>query len=223
MMQKPVTNACFMNITRFRIGDFEMLICRMRIFFHGKLAVKRDDVRHQISLEFLHVFPRSLAADEFLPRLEEIFERDDIIICMMKSNFGHNGGNQSINQSINKILPVLSKVKESYLLWYKFYLDLPKTHRHSLGQRIDTLFVEIIEAISAASFLSREEKHPYVRLAIKKADTLRVLLLVLWETKSIDDKKYIALSVKLAEAGKMLGGWNGQLTKQNSPAKAGEK
>ncbi len=108
-------------------------------------------------------------------------------------------------------------------MWYIFYQDLPKTHRHSLGQRIDTLFVEVMEAISAATFLSREEKQPYIRLAIKKADTLRILLLVLWETKSLDDKKYIALSIKLDEAGKMLGGWNGQLAKQNSPAKAGEK
>lgn len=102
-------------------------------------------------------------------------------------------------------------------MWYKFYQDLPKAHRYSLGQRIDTLFIEVIEAISAASFLSREEKHPYVRLAIKKADTLRVLLLVLWETRSLNDKKYIALSLKIDEVGRMLGGWNGQLTKQNSP------
>ena len=79
--------------------------------------------------------------------------------------------------------------------------------------------MEVIEAISAASFLSREEKHPYVRLAIKKLDTLRVLLMILWETKSIVDKKYITLSFILDEAGKMLGGWNGQLTKQNSPKK----
>jgi len=122
-----------------------------------------------------------------------------------------------------RILPVLSKVKESYILWYKFYQDLPKTHRYTLGQRIDTLFIEIIEAIAAASFLSRNEKHPYVRLAIKKMDTLRVLLMILWETRSLDNKKYIALSLKLDEAGKMLGGWNGQLAKQNSPAKAGEK
>jgi hypothetical protein len=114
-------------------------------------------------------------------------------------------------------------VKESYLLWYKFYQELPKTHRYSLGQRIDTLFIEVIEAIAAASFLSREEKHPYVRLAIKKMDTLRVLLMILWETKSLDNKKYIALSVKLDEAGRMLGGWNGQLSKQNSPVKTGEK
>lgn len=140
------------------------------------------------------------------------------MVSMLKSNFGHNES-QPASQPATRILPVLAKVKEGYLLWYKFYQDLPKSHRHSLGQRIDTLFVEIIEAISAASFLSRDEKHPYVRLAIRKADTLRLLLLVLWETKSLDDKKYLALSVKLDEAGKMLGGWSGQLTKQNSPKK----
>lgn len=43
--------------------------------------------------------------------------------------------------------------------------------------------------------------------------------MVLWETKSLDDKKYIALSVKIEEIGRMLGGWNGQLSKQNSPYK----
>jgi len=45
----------------------------------------------------------------------------------------------------------------------------------------------------------------------------------MWETKSLDNKKYIALSLPLDEIGKMLGGWNGQLTKQNSPTKVGEK
>lgn len=108
-------------------------------------------------------------------------------------------------------------------MWYEYYQTLPKLHRYSLGLRIDTLFIEIMEAIAAAGFLSREEKQPYVRYAIKKTDTLKVLLMVLWETKSLDNKKYIALSLKVNEIGKMLGGWNGQLTKQNSPAKAGEK
>lgn len=109
------------------------------------------------------------------------------------------------------------------MLWYGYYQTLPKAHRHSLGQKIDTLFVEIMEAVSIASFLQREEKSPYVRLAIRKNDTLRLLLMVLWETKSVDDKKYIALSVKIEEVGRMLGGWSGQLAKQNSPTKAGEK
>ena len=80
-----------------------------------------------------------------------------------------------------------------------------------------------MEAISVASFLSREEKQPWVRLAIRKVDTLKILLMILWETKSLDDKKYITLSLQIDEIGRMLGGWNGQLIKQNSPAKIGEK
>ena len=80
------------------------------------------------------------------------------------------------------------------------------------------MFIEVIEAISIATFLSREEKHPWVRLAVRKTDTLKILLMVLWEAKSIDNKKYVALSVKVEEIGKMLGGWSGQLAKQNSPA-----
>ena len=31
--------------------------------------------------------------------------------------------------------------------------------------------------------------------------------MILWETKSLDDKKYIAISVKIDEIGKMLGAW----------------
>jgi len=123
-----------------------------------------------------------------------------------------------------RILPVMRKIKEAYLIWHGYYKELPKEYRYSIGLRIDTLFVEIIEAIAAATFLSPEEKYPYVRLAIKKLDALKVLLMILWETKSIDDKKYIALSVKLEEIGQNLGGWSGQIVsqnaKQNSPKSA---
>ena len=114
------------------------------------------------------------------------------------------------------LLPVLERLKTAYILWCEYYQIIPKTHRHTLGERVDTLFVEIIEAIACATFLARNEKQPYVRLAIRKFDTLTVLLMVLWETKSLDTKKYITLSAPLDVVGKMLGGWNGQLTKQNS-------
>jgi hypothetical protein len=130
-----------------------------------------------------------------------------------------------------KLLPILQNIKEAYLLWYGYYQILPKTHRHSLGVKIDSLFVEIIEAVTVAEFLSKEEKLPWIRLAIRKTDTLKVLLMVLWETKSLDNKKYIALSLKIETIGRMLGGWNGRILKdlkeikekQNSPLTAGEK
>src|SRR3989344_3267272 len=76
-------------------------------------------------------------------------------------------------------------------------------------------------ATATAAFLPKTEKIPWVRLAIRKMDTMKILLSILWETKSLDNKKYIALSEKIDEIGKQLGGWNGQLLKQNSPAEAG--
>lgn len=115
------------------------------------------------------------------------------------------------------LLPALQRLKDAYLLWFQYYQTLPKTHRHSLGQRIDNLFVEIIENVAFASFLPRDAKQPYVQLAIQKTDTLKILLMVLWETKSIDNKKYVTLSIKIEEVGRILGGWNGQLLKQNFP------
>lgn len=113
-----------------------------------------------------------------------------------------------------RILPVLQKLKEGYLLWSEYHIKLPKNKRYSLGQKIDWLFIEAIEAIATASFLIREEKLPYIRRAIQKMDTLKILLLVLWESKSLENKRYIVLSVKLDEVGRMLGGWHGQLIKQ---------
>lgn len=122
------------------------------------------------------------------------------------------------------VLPLLQYLKEAYLLWYGYYTILPKIHRHSLGQRIDTLFIESMEAVAIAAFLSPAEKLPYIKIAIRKIDTIKILLMILWETKSLDTKKYVALSEKIETIGRMLGGWSGQIIKQNSPAKTqGEK
>ena len=117
----------------------------------------------------------------------------------------------------------MERIKSAYLLWHEYHSTLPKIHRYSLGNKIDDLYIESMGAVSAATFLAREEKMPYVRLATRKNDTLKLLLMILWETKSLDTKKYAVLSERMGEIGKMLGGWNGQLKKQNSPARAEEK
>jgi len=40
-----------------------------------------------------------------------------------------------------------------------------------------------------------------------KLDLLKFFLQIAWEIKSLDNKKYILLSERLNEIGKMLGGW----------------
>ncbi len=195
----------------------------MFVSLGDKFSVKQKNVWHQIILKLLDIFPATLSAYKFFPRLEQIFDRDDIMVRMLELNPSHIN---EVTPPPARILPVLGKVKDTYLLWHSYDKNLPKSQKHSFGYRIESLFIEIIEAVAAAGFLSPEEKRPYVRFAMKKVDALKILVLILWESKSLDDKKYIALSLKLDEIGRNLGGWNGQLTKQNSPEltkKAGEK
>ncbi|MCC7160458.1 four helix bundle protein [Candidatus Nomurabacteria bacterium] len=113
-------------------------------------------------------------------------------------------------------------LKSAYLLWQNYLALVPKTSKYSLGKTIDKYFIQVIENILIASFLEKQEKQPFVRKAIISLDTLKFILYILWGIKGADVKKFTQLSEKLAEAGKQLGGWHGQLVKQNSPAK-GEK
>ncbi|OHA83651.1 MAG: hypothetical protein A2937_02025 [Candidatus Yonathbacteria bacterium RIFCSPLOWO2_01_FULL_47_33b] len=107
----------------------------------------------------------------------------------------------------------MQKIKSVYIFWYSIYHLVPKTHRYTLALKIDTLFIELIEMSASASFVQKHDKIPYLRTAIRKLDTLKILLMVLWETRSIDTKKYELLSTPLDEIGKMLGGWLGQTEK----------
>jgi len=117
----------------------------------------------------------------------------------------------------------LERIKNVYLLWHEYHSKLPKIHQYTIGAKIDILFVEVMEMVSAAAFLPRQEKLPYLRIAIRKFDTIKLLLLVLWESKSLDNKKYAALSIPTDEIGKMLGGWQGQLIKLDPAKVRGEK
>ena len=121
---------------------------------------------------------------------------------------------------------MLDKLKTVYKLWHEYHEKIPKSQKYSLGNKIDSIFIEIIEMVVSAAFASKSEKTPYIKIAIRKLDTVKVLILVLWETRSLSDKKYINLSELLHEIGKNLGGWYGKVNKQekeNSPTKAGEK
>ena len=117
----------------------------------------------------------------------------------------------------------MERIKSAYILWHEYHSKLPKVHQYTVGAKVDLLFVEVMEMVSAAAFLPRAEKLPYLRIAIRKVDTLKLLLMVLWETKSLDTKKYAALSQRMDEVGKMLGGWQGQILKNSTPPERSEK
>ena len=110
----------------------------------------------------------------------------------------------------------MQKLVAIYKLWHIYLPNFPKTARYTLGEKIDSLFVEIIENIVIASYLSKQEKLPYLKKGLIKLDVLKFFLQVAWEIRALDNKKYIVLSEHLNEIGKMLGGWRKGLENKTS-------
>jgi len=105
---------------------------------------------------------------------------------------------------------------ETYKIWHEYLPHFPKTSRYTLGEKIDSLFIEIIERIINASYLSRQEKLPHVKKAIVELDVLKFFLQIAWEIKALNNKKFIELSEKSVEIGKMLGGWRKTIENKTS-------
>ncbi|MBI2674492.1 MAG: four helix bundle protein [Candidatus Yanofskybacteria bacterium] len=104
-------------------------------------------------------------------------------------------------------LPIIQRLIVVYKVWHEYLPRFSKDHRYTLGFKIDSFFVEIIEILYEAQYINFRRKQPYLVKASSKFDTLKFFLQILWEIGGIDNKKYIHLFNHLAEVGKMLGGW----------------
>jgi len=111
--------------------------------------------------------------------------------------------------------PLILKIEVAYTLWHSYIIHFPKIHRYSLGAKIDSLLCEIICYISSALFVKKEHKVAHIQKAIQFLDTTKILLRVANKIEALDTKKYTALSEKLFEIGRMLGGWHNQVIAQN--------
>lgn len=93
--------------------------------------------------------------------------------------------------------------------------------KYTLGGKIDNLFLETIELILKAGFISIDKKYLVVQNSSVKLDTIKFFLKTAWELKLLSNEKYQSIVLPLFEVGKMLGGWLKYLQKQ-TPPKGGE-
>lgn len=112
-------------------------------------------------------------------------------------------------------LPIIQKLIVVYIIWHEYLPRFSKDHRYTLGYKIDSLFVEIIEILYVAQYISKIKKLTYLLKASSKLDLLKFFLMILWRIRGIDNKKYIHLSKYLQELGKMLGGWIKEIDSKN--------
>lgn len=102
-----------------------------------------------------------------------------------------------------------------YVEWHQiFSRHILKDLRYSLGVRIDALFAQVLESISLAQFSPPVAKAEYLAVAISKNDTLKFMLYALHELQGIDEIKFLSLSTKAEEIGRMLYGWKASTEKK---------
>lgn len=106
-----------------------------------------------------------------------------------------------------RVLPVINHALSIYKVWLVYKNDFPKGLQRTLGEKVDSTFLIILETLFIASYQSRLEKIPTLLIAVKKTDLLKFFLQVAWELRALNNKKYISLSVETQELGRMIGAW----------------
>jgi len=84
---------------------------------------------------------------------------------------------------------------------------MPKQDRHVIGEKVQNTCLVLMENLISASHANRQIKSGYLTQAATKLDVLKTLLRLSEDVKAIPTKRYLKLSEKLQEIGKMLGGW----------------
>jgi len=104
-------------------------------------------------------------------------------------------------------IPIFKKAYDLYKTFYSYRSFIPKQDRYTICERCDSLILDVLQNILAASKLQKSEKLPALETASMRLNLLRVFIRLMKETKAIDGKKYLTLESAIDEIGRMLGGW----------------
>jgi len=84
---------------------------------------------------------------------------------------------------------------------------MPKQDRHTIGERIQNITLDLLKSLISASRADKRSKTEYLGKAATQLDLLKILVRLAEDIRAIPTKRYLSLSERLQEIGKMLGGW----------------
>ena len=82
---------------------------------------------------------------------------------------------------------------------------MPRAHRFTLGDRIYTHSLDLLTALTQASF-TRDKSHP-LESAAGHVNSLRILLRLSKDLELLSFDSYTYATSQLDEVGRMIGGW----------------
>ncbi len=104
-------------------------------------------------------------------------------------------------------LLIFKRLYDFYRVFYELRKLVNKQDRYNLWQKCDTSLLNLLEDMFIAGSLAKIEKLRLLQDMSSRLNFFKIMIRLLKDVKSIDDKKYIFLEEKLDEVGRMLGGW----------------
>lgn len=113
--------------------------------------------------------------------------------------------------------PVVERTKSAYKKWILVERNLPKCERYGLGQKVDSLFIDLLDLLQKASFSAIDLKTSLLGDSLSKIDSLRFFIQFCWELKLIPNTQFTEIGQDIEDIGKMTGGWRkGLITKTSA-------
>lgn len=94
------------------------------------------------------------------------------------------------------------------ILWYAPKISLyPKKYKYTLGDRITTIQLDILESIIDAKYTSGKKKGHFLRRTNLNIEKLRFMVRLSKDLECISLPQYEYAADKINEIGRMVGGW----------------
>ena len=110
--------------------------------------------------------------------------------------------------------PVYTCLNELLAWTFDRTASFPKCHRFTVGQRIDNLTLDALEACITAMFRSKQAKLDPLRSLNLDLEILRALWRIACDRGWISQGQALHVAGKIDEIGRMTGGWIASLSRE---------
>ena len=104
-------------------------------------------------------------------------------------------------------LPVINRTQELYEAVIKITERLPALRRQTIGKRLENAILLLLELLIMAKHAPSAHKGAYLVKASAQAEIIQFQLRILLTQKLANETTLHQLQAKVAEIGRMLGGW----------------
>lgn len=104
-------------------------------------------------------------------------------------------------------LPIINKTYEAYKNIIELHAKLEKRWKYSLGIGLENSILDFMEILVMAKSAPKTLKAAYMLKGMGKLEISILKLRLMLELKLVNETKLFQLQTKLAEIGRMLGGW----------------